>query len=101
MRSQCIITGCKLLLVNEGAACHGDLFILANDVFIFNSNVASDGHSALRTQVVVDDMMQSKTKAIMVSSNNCFEKRGTFVFHRTSSHLNEAALDYIGPGVLG
>ena len=94
MRSECLITGCKLILENEGAACHGDLFILGHDVLIFNSVVDAEAR-AIRDHGI--DMEYYGTfRAIMVSSDNCFERRGTFVFHRALAQVNEVAMTFMG-----
>lgn len=96
LRSECIITGCKLLLSNEGTMCHGDLFVLADDVFIFNS-VVGDMGAALRAHGInASEWFDKPVMSVMVSSDYCFERRGTFVFHRASAALNKVAIEYVG-----
>lgn len=96
LRSECIITGCKLLLSNEGAMCHGDLFVLADDVFIFNSVLNEKGEADRTFEIDTSAYIGEPMKCVMVSSDYCWERRGTFVFHRASATLNKASIDYVG-----
>lgn len=93
IRAQCLITGCKLLLSNEGMMCHGDLHIIGRDTFIFNA-VLLEGE-ARRKSTDVEALMRDSQRCILIDGADCFERRGILVFHRTSALFNDAAKEHV------
>lgn len=96
MKSECLITGCKLVLTNEHTMCHGDLFVLGHDTFIYNAVVGGEYQAECTYDIDPDAHFNGPLYVVAVDSNDCWERRGTFVFHRASCRINKAALEYIG-----
>lgn len=92
---ECIITGCALVVDNEGKWLWGDLHMLGNTL-IFNGA----WNFALGTGASYGDPPDGD-RAVHIDSNACFERRGVIVFHRDDCELNQAASDYMLAAMTG
>lgn len=85
---KCMITGCTLLILEEGKKVHGDFHML-DDTCIFNACLTNAGETAWQCTSRDPD----PTELIVIVEAEYFERRGVIVFKEHS--LNKAAQEYL------
>lgn len=87
--ARCLITGCELIDPDQGKWCHGDLWV-EGGCYVHNA-VLVDGEAAWKY-----DEPPTGTKAVIVCTDDYFERRGVIVVEILDAELNALAREYIG-----
>jgi len=84
-----IITGCRLVLMDEERAVWGDLWSQGS-TYIFNA-ILHHGETGWD----FDFQPNPREKQVQVLGHHYFERRGVIVFEHAIARLNDIAYDYV------
>lgn len=91
----CIITGCRLVIQEEGKSLWGDLHQLHDGTFIFSGNLFwSDSGRSLVPAWEYAYYGDARERQLLITSPY-FEKRGVVTIPATSGEYNAAAKEYL------
>ena len=92
--SECLITGCELLIYGEGKMLHGDLHALGG-TWIFNGVVKDWEPGWIYTGEDVNAIPRRFSPYVLTLRGPYFERRGVIVFDPLHCTPNPAAMAYL------